>query len=188
MSLSFFAAGKSSVGACCEDSNVDHSDCLLGNERPRSASVWLPASMSRRQYHRHEHARPEAYRQNHRNPGRLVPAAAVIAYLINPSNPTSAILSKEALDAASSLGIEAQFHVLNASTVDQLDEAFASSAKQRPDALVVLGEPYFDSQRTKIVALSARYGLAGCYPWREYNGGRSAELRDQFAGFIPTSR
>jgi putative ABC transport system substrate-binding protein len=96
----------------------------------------------------------------------MVPAAAVIAYLINPSNPTSAILSKEALDAASSLGIK--IHVLNASTVDQLDEAFASSAKQRPDALVVLGEPFFDSQRTKIVALSARYGLAGCYPWREY--------------------
>jgi putative ABC transport system substrate-binding protein len=31
-----------------------------------------------------------------------------------------------------------------------------------------MGEPFFDSQRTKIVALSARYGLAGCYPWREY--------------------
>ena len=96
----------------------------------------------------------------------MVPAAAVIAYLINPSNPTSTIVSKEAQDAAASLGIK--LHVLNATTVEQLDEVFASSAKLRPDALVVVGEPFFDSQRERIVALSARYRLAGCYPWREY--------------------
>jgi putative ABC transport system substrate-binding protein len=96
----------------------------------------------------------------------MVPAAAVIAYLINPSNPTSTIVSKAAQDAAGSLGIK--LHVLNAGTVEQLDELFASSAKLRPDALVVVGEPFFDSQRERIVALSARYRLAGCYPWREY--------------------
>ena len=96
----------------------------------------------------------------------MVPATAVIAYLMNPSNPTSTIVSKEAQDAAASLGIK--LHVLNARTVEQIDEVFASLAKLRPDALVVVGEPFFDSQRERIVALSARYRLAGCYSWREY--------------------
>ena len=48
---------------------------------------------------------------------------------------------------------------------DQLDEAFASIGKAAaPTLSSFLGEPFFDSQRTKIVALSARYGLAGCSP------------------------
>jgi putative ABC transport system substrate-binding protein len=68
--------------------------------------------------------------------------------------------------AAASLGIE--LRVLEARTLEQLDEVFASSERLRLDALVVVGEPFFDSQREKIVRLSARYRLAGCYPWREY--------------------
>jgi putative ABC transport system substrate-binding protein len=96
----------------------------------------------------------------------MLPAAATIAYLVNPSNPTSTVVLKEAQDAARSLGIKV--HVLEASTVEQLDEVFVSSAKLHLDALAVVGEPFFDSQRDRIVALSARYRLAGCYPWREY--------------------
>src|SRR5437016_5934057 len=57
----------------------------------------------------------------------LVPAAAVIAYLVNPSNPSAEIYSKGAVTAASALGI--QVHVLNASREHDLDEAFASLAK-----------------------------------------------------------
>ena len=61
-----------------------------------------------------------------------------------------------------------QLHVLNASTAGDLDEVFAKLAKLRIGALGVMGEPFFDSQRDKLVELSARYGIAGCYPWREY--------------------
>jgi putative ABC transport system substrate-binding protein len=31
-----------------------------------------------------------------------------------------------------------------------------------------MGEPFFDSQRNRIVALSTRYKVPGCYAWREY--------------------
>jgi ABC-type uncharacterized transport system substrate-binding protein len=96
----------------------------------------------------------------------MVPNAAAVAYLINPSNPAGKIVSKEAQAAASRLGLE--LHVLEASTLEQLDEVFASLSKMRVMALAVTGEPFFDSQRDRIVALSLRYKLAVCYPWREY--------------------
>lgn len=96
----------------------------------------------------------------------LVPAAAVIAYLVNPSNPSAEIYAKEAVAAASALGI--QVHVLNASTEQDLDEVFAFLVKRGAGRLVVMGEPFFDSQRDRIVALSARYSVAAIYTFREY--------------------
>jgi putative ABC transport system substrate-binding protein len=96
----------------------------------------------------------------------LAPTAAVIAYLVNPSNPTADIYSKEAVTAASSLGV--QVHVLNASTEHELDEAYAALIKLGAGGVVVVGEPYFDSQRAKIVALSARYAVPAIYTYREY--------------------
>src|SRR6266566_7558938 len=88
----------------------------------------------------------------------LIPRAAGIAYLLNPSNPSSEIESKGALAAARALRIE--LHVLNASTEYELDTAFADAAKLRAGMLVVSGEPYFDSQRERLVALSARHAIS----------------------------
>ncbi len=96
----------------------------------------------------------------------LMPVADGIAYLLNPSNPSSEIESKGALAAARALGIE--LHVLNASTEYELDTAFANVAKLRAGVLVVSGEPFFDSQRDRLVALSARHAIATVYAWREY--------------------
>jgi len=96
----------------------------------------------------------------------LKPASAVIAYLSNPSNPAAELGSKEALGAATALGI--RLHILNASTEQELDEAFAALAKLRVDGLVVPGEPFFDSQRNRIVALAGQYSVPTTYVWREY--------------------
>jgi ABC-type uncharacterized transport system substrate-binding protein len=96
----------------------------------------------------------------------LVPAATVIAYLVNPSNPSAEMYSKGAVAAASALGI--QVHVLNASTEHDLEESFASLVKLGAGGLVVPNEPFFDSQRDRIVALSARYAVAAVYSIREY--------------------
>jgi putative ABC transport system substrate-binding protein len=96
----------------------------------------------------------------------LLPAVTVIAYLVNPSNPSAEFYSKEAVTAASSLGV--QVHVLNASTERDLDEAYAALVKLGVGGLVVVGEPFLDSQRDKIVALSARYSVATIYTFREY--------------------
>lgn len=78
----------------------------------------------------------------------LMPGADGIAYLLNPSHPSSENESKRALAAARALGIE--LHVLNASTEYDLDTVFADVAKLRARVLVVSGEPFFDSKRDSL--------------------------------------
>jgi len=95
----------------------------------------------------------------------LVPTAAGIAYFVNPFSPSAEISVNEAARAADALGI--QVPVLNAGTEQDLDEAFASMTKWGAGGLVVPGEPFFDSQRNKIAALAARYGVPAIYTFRE---------------------
>jgi putative ABC transport system substrate-binding protein len=95
----------------------------------------------------------------------LVPSAAVIAYLLNPGTPGAKIESREALAAASALGI--RLHILHASSEPDLDAAFATVTRLRAGGLVVAGEPYFDSQRERIVALSTQHAIPTSYAWRE---------------------
>jgi putative ABC transport system substrate-binding protein len=96
----------------------------------------------------------------------MAPKATVIAYLVNPSNPTAEIYVKEAAAAATTLGV--QVHVLNASTEGGLDDAFAALGTIGAGGLVVMGEPFFDSRRDRIVALAARYAVPAIYTYREY--------------------
>jgi putative ABC transport system substrate-binding protein len=96
----------------------------------------------------------------------LMPTVGVIGYLLNPSHQASGIESQGALTAARALGIE--LRVLNASSEKELEAAFAATRKLGVGALVVSGEPFFDSQRERIVALSLRHGVAAVYAWREY--------------------
>jgi putative ABC transport system substrate-binding protein len=96
----------------------------------------------------------------------MVPGAAAIAYLINPSSPSEEIYAREAPVVASGLGL--RIPVLNASTEHDLDDAFASLGKTGVDALVVPPEPFFDSQRDRIVALAARYAVPMIAGLREY--------------------
>jgi putative tryptophan/tyrosine transport system substrate-binding protein len=95
----------------------------------------------------------------------LVPTATRMAYLVNPSSPSAEFYSKGAAAAASALGIEV--HVLNASTEHGLDEAFAALVKLGTGGLVVPNEPFFDVQRERIVALTARYAIPAIYGTRE---------------------
>ena len=99
----------------------------------------------------------------------LLPSATVIAYLVNPSSPTAEIESSDAQAAARRLGIEA--HVLNASTEQGLETTFAGLVRLRAHGLAIAGEPFFDSQRDRLVALSARHGIPASYAWREYVAG-----------------
>src|SRR5262245_29503719 len=95
-----------------------------------------------------------------------VPAVAVIALLVNPSGPSAEIFAKDMPATARALGI--QIPVLNASTEQDLDEAFASLEKLGARGLVVPAEPFFDSQREKIVSLAARHAVPMIASLREY--------------------
>jgi putative ABC transport system substrate-binding protein len=96
----------------------------------------------------------------------LLPSIGVIAYLLNPSDPISEIEGKGVLSAARTLRIE--LRLLNASSESELDTAIASVGGLGAGALIVSGEPFFDSQRERIVALPLRQGVTAVYPWREY--------------------
>jgi putative ABC transport system substrate-binding protein len=90
----------------------------------------------------------------------------MIGYLVNPSTPNSEFYLKGAAAGSSVIGIDVR--VLKASTEPELDEAFASLVKLGAGGLVVPNEPFFDSKRDRIVALSARYSVATIYTIREY--------------------
>jgi putative ABC transport system substrate-binding protein len=96
----------------------------------------------------------------------LVPGASAIGYLLNPSNPSMRIELDAAVAAAGALGI--RLHALRASTEGELDAAFDTVTNMRTGALVVSGEPFFDSRRERLVALAARHAVAANYAWREY--------------------
>jgi putative ABC transport system substrate-binding protein len=95
----------------------------------------------------------------------LVPTAAVIGYLVNPASPNAVSYLK---GAAAGSSLVADIHVLKASNDAELEEAFASLAALGAHGLVVPNEPFLDSRRDIIVALSARHSIPTIYTIREY--------------------
>ena len=61
-----------------------------------------------------------------------------------------------------------QLRTVNASTVGEIDKAFASIADQHAEALLVASDPFFLTRRDQFAALAARYGIPATYPFREY--------------------
>jgi putative tryptophan/tyrosine transport system substrate-binding protein len=96
----------------------------------------------------------------------LVPAARMIAALVNPKNPNAARQSNDLQDAARSA--EWQVHILNAENKREIDAAFATLVQQRIGALTVTGDPFFAARRSQIVTLAARYAIPTIYQRREF--------------------
>ena len=97
----------------------------------------------------------------------LVPKAVRLAVLVNPANTLIAgITSREVREAAPVIGLQVQ--ILNATTIGEIDAAFATLARDRPDALFVAGDAFFTGRRSQIVALTARERLPAAYSQRDY--------------------
>jgi ABC-type uncharacterized transport system substrate-binding protein len=96
----------------------------------------------------------------------LVPGAAVIAMLVNPSNSQTAQLASVAQQAAQAKGI--QLPMLEATTENEFEPAFASLAGLHAGALLVGNDPFFYTRREQLVALAARYAMPAIYEWREF--------------------
>ncbi|MFL5003368.1 MAG: ABC transporter substrate-binding protein [Xanthobacteraceae bacterium] len=96
----------------------------------------------------------------------LVPAATRVAVLVNPTGPNAETTVREAEGAARAMGL--QFHVLNASTGREIDAAFATLARERPDALFVSGDPFFNTRRVQLALLAARHVVPATYQGRQY--------------------
>ena len=92
----------------------------------------------------------------------MVPKAARVAVLVNPANASSAEAALQGTkDAAAATGV--QLRVLNATTVGEIDAAFASFAQERPDALFVAADAFFNSRGTQFAILTARERIASAF-------------------------
>jgi putative ABC transport system substrate-binding protein len=96
----------------------------------------------------------------------VVPAAALIAVLFNPTRSDAETQSKDVQAAARAIG--RKILVLNASGKRDFDTVSAILAEQRVGALLVAADPFFTARREQIVALAARHDIPAIYELREF--------------------
>jgi len=96
----------------------------------------------------------------------LLPKAVRVAVLINPSNQTTDASLRGTKEAAATLGLQLQ--ILNASSTGEIDAAFATLARERPDALFVGGDAFFVGRAVQLVTLTAHYRIPATYSLRGY--------------------
>jgi len=92
---------------------------------------------------------------------QLVPRASRVAVLVNSANITADRTLTEVEDAARAMGLHIQ--VINASTSPEINAAFSSLDSNRPDALFVGGDGFFNSRRVQLVNLASRHALPALY-------------------------
>jgi putative tryptophan/tyrosine transport system substrate-binding protein len=96
----------------------------------------------------------------------MVPGAARVAVLVNPANAAFAETTlKDVGPAARAMGLQIQ--VLNASTSREIDAAFATLVRQRPDALFVGNDPFFTSRRVQLANAAAHHSILATFGSRE---------------------
>ena len=96
----------------------------------------------------------------------LVPKAVRIAVLLNPSNASTAKSTLQAVqEAATAIGLQTQ--ILYATTISEIDAAFAALERERPDALFVAPDAFFTSRRGQFATLTARDRIPSAYAIRE---------------------
>jgi putative tryptophan/tyrosine transport system substrate-binding protein len=96
----------------------------------------------------------------------LVPQAGVIALLVNPNNSNTERIIGDMKEAAHTKGV--QLPVLKAGSESEIDTAFASLVELHAGALVVGGDPFFESRREQLVARAARHAVPAIYQWHEF--------------------
>jgi putative ABC transport system substrate-binding protein len=96
----------------------------------------------------------------------LVPAAKVIAMLVNPANPNSEADTRAVEAAAPAIGL--QIVVLKASNGAEIGRAFDALSQYKVDAVLVGSDPLFDnSGRDQLIVLTARHAVPAIYDWRD---------------------
>jgi putative ABC transport system substrate-binding protein len=117
-------------------------------------------------------------------------SASKIAILANPGNPMHRLtLAEEVPSTARNLGVA--LPIVEATTAEELDSAFASAAAQHADAMIVFGDPLTVVQAPRVIALAAKHHLPAIHLSRQFaNGGLIvygpdiADLFRRAAGYV----
>ena len=123
----------------------------------------------------------------------VIPAAALVAVLLNPTSATADPQLRNLQAAAPALGL--QLHVLRASTERDFDAAFANLLEVRAAGLVVASDTFFATHSEELAALAIRHAVPAIHQSRDFTiagglmsyGGSFAESHRQtgvYAGRI----
>ena len=97
----------------------------------------------------------------------LLPKAVRVAVLLNPANGPSAESTLRAIQQAAPIfGLQIQY--LNATTIGEIDAAFATLTREPYDALFVAPDAFFLSRRVQFATLATRDRIPATYSQREY--------------------
>jgi putative ABC transport system substrate-binding protein len=97
----------------------------------------------------------------------LVPAANILALLVNPTNPILAeAQSRDFQKAARALGL--QLHILRASTERDFEGVFESLAQRGAGALAIGADQLFNSNSERLATLAIRYSVPAIYQYPEF--------------------
>jgi putative ABC transport system substrate-binding protein len=95
-----------------------------------------------------------------------VPSAAIMALLVNPTNPNVETQSKDLQTAVRELGL--QVHLLSASNERDFDAVFAKLHELRADALMITQDPIFNAQSGRLAELTVHHAIPAIYTLREF--------------------
>ena len=97
----------------------------------------------------------------------LLPQASRIGVLVSPADPAPTETQlKEVTTAALAMGI--QIKIYNADTRAEIDAAFETMGRERPDAVFVATTPFLNGRRVQLTQLAAFYRLPAIYALRDY--------------------
>jgi putative tryptophan/tyrosine transport system substrate-binding protein len=98
----------------------------------------------------------------------MVPAARVIGLLVNPRFGADAAAQQRQAVAAAAKELGRELVVQEAATEAEIESSFAEFVKADVEGLIVQNDPFFDSRRSLVVALSSSNRLPGIFHIREY--------------------
>ena len=96
----------------------------------------------------------------------LLPTAARIGLMVNPTNPNVEGVTKDVTAAALATGV--QIEVVRASDSREIEVAFATLVRNRADALVVGADSFLTSRRLQLATLATRHAIPAVYVGREF--------------------
>src|SRR5262249_10897454 len=114
----------------------------------------------------------------------MLPGAARVAVLVNPANAANTQTTLHEVEEASrAMGLQIQ--IFNASTSREIDAAFAVFGRERPDAVFVGQDAFYNGRRLQLANWASRHALPMTSGSRDIcEVGRTDELRSQYRGHV----
>jgi putative ABC transport system substrate-binding protein len=95
----------------------------------------------------------------------LLASLTRVAVLSNPTNPFCLVAVERARVAATALHVDLE--IVEAAEERDLDRAFLTLSRQRPEAVLTVADPFLTSQRTRVAAFMVENRFPSMYTYRE---------------------